>query len=209
MGKFYGGEVVYKWTWDQVAQAFWQRYPNPHSKHVLTEDVLSRHVEGDQLYTRRLLVKTNPVPRWGERFIPSSARNMCLIEESVIDASSKTITTYTRNIAMQHVMNVEEKCVYSVNPENNRWTVCEKQAWVTSSLYGVASAIQAFGIDRFKKNAVKATRGYEHVLEKMFMPVLHQQPSNKDKLKEKAIAVAQAATAKAKDSISATRPQPS
>ncbi|KAK7109959.1 hypothetical protein V1264_013907 [Littorina saxatilis] len=209
MGKFYGGAVTYKWNWDQVAQAFWQRYPNPYSKHVLTEDILSRHVEGNRLYTRRLMIKTNPVPKWGERFIPSSARNMCILEESVVDASSRTITTYTRNIAMQNVMNVEEKCVYRVNPENNRWTVCEKYAWVTSSVFGFGSAIQAYGIDRFRKNATKATRGYEFVLERLFMPVLHQQLSSRDKLKDKAIKVAQAAKDKAKDSISTARPQPS
>ena len=105
--------------------------------------------------------------------------------------------------------NVEEKCVYRVNPENNKWTVCEKSAWVTSSVFGFGAAIQAFGLDRFKKNAVKASLGYEHVLEKMFMPVLHQQTHSADNLKEKARKVAQAAKAKAPTTIITARPQPS
>ncbi|XP_076461456.1 PRELI domain-containing protein 1, mitochondrial-like [Babylonia areolata] len=215
MGKFYSGTVTYKWSWDQVAQAFWQRYPNPYSNHVLTEDILSRHVQGHCLYTRRLLTKTNPVPRWGERFIPNSARKMCVIEESVVDAESRTITTYTRNMAMQHVMNVEEKCVYQISPDNSKWTVCEKSAWVSSAVFGFGAAITAFGIDRFKKNAAKASRGYEHVLERMFTPALHHQAvsaaaaSNTDKFKDKAIKVAQAAKAKAPTSIMSPRPQPS
>ncbi|KAL8576232.1 hypothetical protein ACOMHN_006155 [Nucella lapillus] len=213
MGKFYCGTVTYKWNWDQVAQAFWQRYPNPFSKHVLTEDILSRHVEGHCLYTRRILSKTNPVPRWGERFIPNASRKMFIIEESVVDSKSRTITTYTRNTAMQHVMSVEEKCVYQVSPDNSKWTVCEKSAWVTSAVFGLGTAIQAFGLDRFKKNAVKASRGYEHVLEKLFSPVVHhqQQVHGADKLKDKAIKVAQAAKAKAKapSAIIPARAQPS
>lgn len=75
----------------------------PPSNHVLTEDVLSRHISGNCLYTRRLLTKTNAVPRWGERFIPGP-RNICIVEESIVDPSARTITTYTRNTAMQHVM---------------------------------------------------------------------------------------------------------
>lgn len=209
MGKFYSGTVMYKWSWDQVAQAFWQRYPNPYSKHVLTEDILSRHVHGNCLYTRRLLTKTNPVPRWGERFIPNSSRQMCIIEESVVDPVSRTITTYTRNMAMQHVMSVEEKCVYQVSPDNSKWTVCQKSAWVSSAVFGFSSAIQAFGLDRFKKNAAKASRGYEYVLEKLFAPALHHQVHGTDKLKEKARKVAEAAKAKAPASIITARPQPS
>jgi len=95
--------------------------------------------------------------------------------------------------------------VYSVNPDNSRWTVCNKMAWVSSSVFGFGSAISAFGLDRFKKNATKATRGYEFVLEKMFLPVELQPAQCKDKLKDKALAVAQAATAKCKDTAQAAK----
>ena len=105
---------------------------------------------------------------------------------------------------------MEEKCVYRVNPENSKWTVCEKSAWVSSSVFGFGTAIQAFGLDRFKKNAMKASRGYEHVLEKLFSPVLHQQQAHStDNLKDKAIKVAQAAKANAPGAIMTARPQPS
>lgn len=107
------------------------------------------------------------------------------------------------------LQSVEEKCVYRVNPENSKWTVCEKSAWISSSVFGFGAAIQAFGLDRFKKNAMKASRGYEYVLEKLFTPVLHQQPHNADNLKEKAIKVAQAAKANAPGAIMTARRQPS
>merc|ERR1719320_1905049 len=90
-------------------------------------------------------------------------------------------------------MNVEEKCVYRVDPNNPDHTLCEKKAWVTSGVFGVAGAIQAFGIDRFKKNAAKASRGFDHVLTAKFEPEVHQ-PSSAEKLKEKALAMAHVAT---------------
>ena len=31
-------------SWEQVFQSLWQRYPNPYSKHVLSEDIVDRWV---------------------------------------------------------------------------------------------------------------------------------------------------------------------
>lgn len=37
---------------------------------------------------------------------------------------------------------VEERCVYQVNPENSNWTEVKREAWVSSSLFGVSRAVQ-------------------------------------------------------------------
>lgn len=37
---------------------------------------------------------------------------------------------------------VEERCVYRVNPENSNWTEVKREAWVSSSLFGVSRAVQ-------------------------------------------------------------------
>ncbi|XP_031564390.1 PRELI domain-containing protein 1, mitochondrial-like [Actinia tenebrosa] len=166
--KFYSTNFVFKFAWDQVSSAYWNRYPNPWSLHVLSEDVLSRTVEDDKLKTKRLLTKTNRLPKWGERFV--SSRIACIVEESIVDPIAKTLTTYTRNITYKTLMVVEEKCVYAVNPQNKEWTTCEKQSWVSSDVYGFARAIEAFGVERYKKNAKKAIKGLEHIMEKLYTP---------------------------------------
>ena len=99
-------------------------------------------------------------------------------------------------IRLFHLQCVEEKCVYSVNPENSKWTLCDKTAYISSSIFGFGSAIQAFGLERFKKNSLKASSGFEYVLEKLFMPG-HLQITHTDNFKDKAIKVAQAAKEKA------------
>jgi len=73
------------------------------SGHVLTEDTSSQNIVTGRLYTKRLLTKTNHLPRWGERFVPGP-RQVCIIEESVIDPKTQTLTTYTRNIGYTTIM---------------------------------------------------------------------------------------------------------
>uniref|UniRef100_A0A672H344 PRELI/MSF1 domain-containing protein n=1 Tax=Salarias fasciatus TaxID=181472 RepID=A0A672H344_SALFA len=70
MVKYFCSSTDIRSAWDHVVSAFWQRYPNPFSTHVLTEDVVYR--------------ETNRLPRWGERFFPSGmARSVYIIEDSI------------------------------------------------------------------------------------------------------------------------------
>ena len=60
--------------------------------------------------------------------------------------------------------NVDEKCTYSPSPSDKNMTVCERQAWVASSVFGLSFAIQAFAFERYKKNVTQAASGFEHIL---------------------------------------------
>lgn len=55
-----------------------------------------------KLYSKRLLAKTNGVPKWGERFISKNV--VRILEETVVDPKEKTMTTYTRNLGYTKVM---------------------------------------------------------------------------------------------------------
>lgn len=72
------------------------------SSHVLTEDTISREVKNGKLYSKRLLTKTNRLPKWGERFISKNV--VKIIEESIVDPEAKTLTTYTKNLGYTKVM---------------------------------------------------------------------------------------------------------
>lgn len=103
MAKYYENSTVFQYNYEQVLQGFWKRYPNPFSSHVLTEDTVERYIRADgTLYSKRVLTKTNHVPKWGERFF--KAKFVCIIEESIVDPKSKTLTTHTRNIGFNKIM---------------------------------------------------------------------------------------------------------
>lgn len=166
--KFYSDSSVLNFCWEQVAVSFWQRYPNPFAKHVLSEDVISRKVIDQELYSKRLLRKTNKMTNWVKKFSGGESFTY-IVEESIVDPIRKLITTYTRNIAMQHIVSVEEKVVYKQDPENKDMVVCERKAWISSPLrFGASGPVCSFVHKRFKKNSLKATEGFRHVLESMF-----------------------------------------
>ncbi|KAK3884576.1 hypothetical protein Pcinc_011169 [Petrolisthes cinctipes] len=164
--KFFEGSSVFKYPWEQVAQGLWQRYPNPESTHVLSEDTVVRKLVGCQLHSKRLLTKTNRMPKWGERLI--SARNVNVIEESVVDPEKKEICTYTRNVGLTKVMTCVEKVTYKPCPDNPQWTVAERKAWIDSKIFGLGYAIQKFGLERYKKNIHKANTGFVYALNRLF-----------------------------------------
>lgn len=88
-----------------VTAGFWIKYPNPFSKHVLSEDTISRHLnENNVLITKRLLVKERnfQLPKWANNFI--SIKHVYVVEESHCDPINKTLTTYTRNFSLTSMM---------------------------------------------------------------------------------------------------------
>uniref|UniRef100_A0A3B5LVD0 PRELI/MSF1 domain-containing protein n=1 Tax=Xiphophorus couchianus TaxID=32473 RepID=A0A3B5LVD0_9TELE len=144
MVKYFCSSTDIKSTWDHVVSAFWQRYPNPFSTHVLTEDVVYREVTTDhRLLSRRLLMKTNRLPRWAERFFPSGmSRYVYILEDSILDPVNRSLTTYTWNLNHTTLMSVEERCVFLDSAEQPSTTQLKREAWISSSIFGFSKPIQ-------------------------------------------------------------------
>ncbi|KMY92513.1 protein preli-like [Drosophila simulans] len=157
-------ETVFDYSWMNVVVAYWNRYPNPSSTHVLTEDTIQREVRDGKLFSRRLLSKTNPVPKWGARFYNNVP--VKIVEDSVLDPVKKTFTTFTRNLGMTKIMKVDEIVVYSEQKDGS--TLAVRRAYISSQVFGFSRAIRAFGIERFKANGNKASNGFNYVLRRMF-----------------------------------------
>ena len=75
-----------------------------YSTHVLTEDTVSREIRGDKLYTKRLITKmsASKLPSWCSYVIPVT-RKTVIVEESIVDRKNQVITTYTRNLGLNHI----------------------------------------------------------------------------------------------------------
>lgn len=94
------------------------------SSHVLSEDTISREVRGDKLFTKRLLTKTNRMPKWGERLVTKNT--VKIVEESICDPKEKVLVTYTRNLGYARIM-VNIKRFYAcpaggMNGHEIKWT---------------------------------------------------------------------------------------
>jgi len=164
--KYWSTVHYHPYDWNQVVGTYWKRYPNPNSQHVFSEDIISSKIdEKGCLRTKRLITKTNKLPSWGEHLF--STRRVWLIEESIVDQENHKMLIYTRNLNLRLFMGTTEK-VTIVPSENEKSTKAIKEAWIESEIYGLRSAIKSFGIDRFKKNCDKATKGFEWVLNRTF-----------------------------------------
>ncbi|KAG6442550.1 protein preli-like [Manduca sexta] len=164
MARYYENTSTFNFSWDQVVRGYWKRYPNPQSTHVLSEDTWSRQIKDGCLHTKRVLTKTNRVPKWGERFF--NAKSVKIIEESIVDPDQKVLITYTRNLGYTKVMSVVERVEYrSAGPHQ---TVARRSAWIDSQVFGFSRAIRAFGVDRFKKNCTQMASGFNHVLHALY-----------------------------------------
>ena len=161
MARYWTTTHRHDYPWETVASAYWRRYPNPHSKHVFSEDFLEfRLLDDGRLYTRRLLTKTNKLPSWGRHLF--SQKRVPLVEEAIADPGAKTLTTYTRNIALRYFMGTTERVVFSPDGDS---TCVRKEVWIESGVFGLQAAITKFGVDRFKRNCVRATEGFDWVLQ--------------------------------------------
>lgn len=67
-----------------------------------------------------------------------------------------------------YFQSIVEKVIYKVSKENPNWTVAERSAWIDSQVFGFGRAIQAFGLERFRKNCQQMVGGFNHVLMTMF-----------------------------------------
>lgn len=174
---------THDYPWSFVVSHYWGRYPNPNSHHVFSEDLVEVGIdEQGRLRTKRVIVKTNKLPWWGKHLF--SARRVALVEETVVDPRSSLMTVYTRNIGLRLFMGVTEKVEFRPGVGNkvlasplpalkvpsslsgSSTTDAYKCVWIESDLVGLRRAIKKFGIDRFKKNCVLATQGFDWVLSK-------------------------------------------
>ncbi|XP_035989323.1 PRELI domain-containing protein 1, mitochondrial [Fundulus heteroclitus] len=174
MVRYFYSEVHIESPWHQVLAAFWQRYPNPYSTHVLTEDVLYRELTpSNHLLSRRLLTKTNRLPGWAELIFPTHlARVVYVLEDSIVDVEASTLTTKTWNLNHSAMMTVVERCMFEQDCSQPTWTKLRREAWISSSVYGLARPIQEFGLARFKSNQAKAMKGLDYALSRIHTEAL-------------------------------------
>ena len=63
-----------------------------------------------------MITKTNKLPSWGRHFF--SSRSVPVVEETVVNASDRTVTTYTRNIGLRFFMGTTEKVTFRPHPDD-------------------------------------------------------------------------------------------
>ncbi|MCJ1254078.1 hypothetical protein MMC24_001892 [Lignoscripta atroalba] len=126
MPKFYDSSFSYDYSFPAVTLAYFLRYPNPYSTHVLSTDVISRHFDPSTqtLSTTRLHLKRSKLPPAVLKLLPkgllggSAAQQdgggqSYILEKSVIDIKQGRMETESRNLEWTGILSVVERQVYT------------------------------------------------------------------------------------------------
>ncbi|GAM17630.1 hypothetical protein SAMD00019534_008050, partial [Acytostelium subglobosum LB1] len=158
---------TYKHNWSDISLASWRKYPSPDNPDVLSVDMISKELDPitGVLTCRRLVICKSSTPAWMQSIFGAS--ECFFIEESTVDPKTQTMTLRTKNLSFTNIMGVEEVCTYTPDPDNADWTQFKQEAKVTANVFGVASSIERFCIDRFKTNAQRGRNIMESAILKV------------------------------------------
>ncbi|KAF2231766.1 hypothetical protein EV356DRAFT_506609 [Viridothelium virens] len=123
MVKFYAASFSYDYSFPAVALAYFLRYPNPYSTHVLSTDVVERSFEPEtgRLHTIRLHLKRSKIPPAVLKLLPKSilgassngtSTESYILEKSTVDIKEGWMETESRNLEWTGVLSVIEKQTY-------------------------------------------------------------------------------------------------
>ncbi|KAF1983277.1 hypothetical protein K402DRAFT_396756 [Aulographum hederae CBS 113979] len=122
MVKFYTSNHTYDSPLPTVSLAYFLRYPNPYSKHVISTDTISRSFSADDqtLTTVRLHLKRSKLPQPILKLLPRSMTGASatgesksyILETSTVDMRNGTMATESRNLEWVGVLSVIERQVY-------------------------------------------------------------------------------------------------
>ncbi|KIV96545.1 hypothetical protein PV10_00395 [Exophiala mesophila] len=118
--KFYESSFNYDYTFPAVTLAYFLRYPNPYSRHVLSSDVIDRYVDPEtkRLHTVRLHLKKSKVPAAILKFLPgglagpNGSSQSFILEKSTIDMKEGWMETESKNMEWTGILTVIERQSY-------------------------------------------------------------------------------------------------
>lgn len=118
--KFYESTFNYDYSFPAVSLAYFLRYPNPYSRHVVCSDVIDRYVDPvtKRLHTTRLHLKRSKVPAGILKFLPrgltgpSGASQSYVLEKSTVDVHEGWMETESRNMEWTGILSVVERQSY-------------------------------------------------------------------------------------------------
>ena len=124
MVKFYDSSFSHPYPFPTVTLAYFLRYPNPFSTHVLSTDVIDRHFDPDTntLHTSRLHLKRSKIPSPILKLVPKSffgasasttgTSQSYILERSVVDIEHGVMITESRNLEFTGILAVAERQLY-------------------------------------------------------------------------------------------------
>jgi len=164
--KIWTTEHVFNHTWENVAKAALNKYPNPLNPGVTGVDVIDRRIENGIIKSHRLLISQWSMAPWIMKLL--GGNRICFASEhSQIDRLNKTLSLRSRNLTFNNVINVDEKLVYSIHPDDDSKTILKQEAVITVQNVPLIDYMENLLATRINSNAAKGRQAIEFIIDKM------------------------------------------
>jgi len=172
MVHFYSQTVYYDHHWSLVSLGVWRKYPNPHSAHVVSVDVLDRSINPETgiIRTERVIGCKQKAPRWVVKILGGSS-DAFVREVSHLNLHTGETHLTSENLSLCQYLTVLERVHYTpcpITPSNPKPRTKFTQTAEIQAKIGawkpVQEKLESWSLDMFGKNAQKGREGFEHVL---------------------------------------------
>lgn len=119
MVKYFDSAFTYDYSFPTVTLAYFLRYPNPYSTHVLSTDVIDRSIDPEtgRLSTTRIHLKRSRLPPAILKLLPKSvlgnvsagSSSSYILETSTIDIKEGWMETESKNLDWTGILSVIER----------------------------------------------------------------------------------------------------
>lgn len=164
--KIWTTEHTFNHPWENVAKAALQKYPNPMNPGVIGVDVVDRVIDSGVIKSHRILTSQWSLAPWMTKLL--GGNRICYASEhSQIDRVKGTLSLRSRNLTFNNVINVDEKLVYSIHPEDKNKTLLKQEAIITVQNVPLIDYMENLLATRINANAAKGRQAIEFVIHKM------------------------------------------
>ena len=88
-------------------------------------------------------------------------------EHSQVDREAKTLSLRSRNLTFDNIINVDEKLVYSIHPEDSEKTILKQEAVITVQNVPLINYLEDAFVSRMTVNAQTGRQAIEFVIDQM------------------------------------------
>ncbi|CCH58699.1 hypothetical protein TBLA_0A09110 [Henningerozyma blattae CBS 6284] len=167
---FHKSTHIFQNDFATVSLAFFNRYPNPYSKNVLSTDTLAQHIDpqNGKLYKTRLIKKDGKLPRWIMPFL-GKITTTYILEKSIVDPMKYTMETYMSNIDHLSIMRVEEYTTYKYDNINHNTIVSSEVKFSSTFREGIRNKVESWSRNKFDESVKKSREGMVFVMKNLQM----------------------------------------
>jgi hypothetical protein len=148
-----------------VVAAFWEKYPNASSPHVVEVDTYHRQLDASgELHSFRLIKCSSALPQIISKLgVPPS---MIALEQSLVSAASRVFAIRSVNITGAKYMTVEETCTYTVHPDNLAWTLYRQEAEIIARTALLVDSLESHFLKNLTLQAAKGVETVELIIQR-------------------------------------------